>query len=61
MLREDKEVVENKMINHIDEIIKILKDVPQITMADIVDAHHGKGQPPPPPPGFPKWSSSPWT
>ena len=27
MLREDKEVVEHKMINHIDEIIKILKDL----------------------------------
>ena len=41
-LREDKEVVDHKMINHIDDIIKILKDVPKMTMADIVDAHKGK-------------------
>ena len=40
MLREDKEVVAHKMINHIDEIIQLLKGAAKTTMADIIDAQH---------------------
>ena len=38
-LREDRDVVAHKMIDHIDDIIKILRDVPTTTMDEAKETH----------------------